>query len=218
MSQIENIIEKIAKCLALSKSSNENEAASALLRAQKLMAKYDISVADVEDTMGMKNKEEIISKKAKHKWDAAFRRPLAHVIASNFRCKTYLTNGNIVFYGFKTDVEIATQAFEFAYGFIQRNSNKAYEKARAEGRPTRGIANTYALGFIAGIKDALEEQCRALMIVTPVEVEEEFEEFSINFGTYSGPSIRYREDEKLSMQARKDGYEAFAIKKVTAAV
>lgn len=216
--QIEKIIDKITKLLALSKSSNENEAATALLNAQKLMVKYDISVEDVNDASEMKKKEELVSKFAQHKWDAAFRKPLASVISSNFKCKTFLRNGHICFYGFKTDVEIATRAFEFAYTFIQRGSNRAYEKARSEGRSTRGIANTYALGFIQGIRDALEEQCRALMIVTPAEVEAGFKELSMNFITKKGRTIRYSEDEKLMQQARQDGYDAFATRKVTAGV
>lgn len=40
-------LEKIAKCMALSKSSNEHEAAAALRQAQKLMKLYDISEAEI---------------------------------------------------------------------------------------------------------------------------------------------------------------------------
>lgn len=46
--QRESIIEKIKKCLSLSKSSNENEAAVALEQARKLMEKYNIDMSDVE--------------------------------------------------------------------------------------------------------------------------------------------------------------------------
>jgi hypothetical protein len=41
------IMDKVRKCLALSKSSNEHEAAAALRQAQKLMAMHDLTEEDV---------------------------------------------------------------------------------------------------------------------------------------------------------------------------
>ena len=41
-------LEKIKKCLALSRSANENEAAQALKHAQALMAQYGLNQADVD--------------------------------------------------------------------------------------------------------------------------------------------------------------------------
>lgn len=43
----QRMIEKVRKCLALSKSANENEAAAALRQAQKLMQAYAITETDV---------------------------------------------------------------------------------------------------------------------------------------------------------------------------
>lgn len=43
----EKIVEKIKKLLALSKSPNENEAMAAALKAQALMAKYEIDLSQV---------------------------------------------------------------------------------------------------------------------------------------------------------------------------
>ena len=42
MDMVENVKEKIEKLLALSKSENENEAASALNKAHKLVKKYEL--------------------------------------------------------------------------------------------------------------------------------------------------------------------------------
>ncbi|MDR1995125.1 DUF2786 domain-containing protein [Azonexus sp.] len=47
MSSREKIIEKIRKCLALSSSSNQHEAAAALRQAQKLMEMHSISDMDI---------------------------------------------------------------------------------------------------------------------------------------------------------------------------
>jgi hypothetical protein len=46
---MERIIDKIKKCLALSQSDNPNEAASALRQAQALMKKYGVDAAAVAD-------------------------------------------------------------------------------------------------------------------------------------------------------------------------
>ncbi|MGX1127357.1 DUF2786 domain-containing protein [Pseudomonas sp. HLS-6 TE3448] len=46
-SKLERVIRKIKRCLALSKSSNENEAATAMRQAQSLMREYRLSEMDV---------------------------------------------------------------------------------------------------------------------------------------------------------------------------
>jgi hypothetical protein len=45
----EQAMEKIQKLLRLANSQNENEAQSAMLMAQKLMAQYKIELSQVED-------------------------------------------------------------------------------------------------------------------------------------------------------------------------
>lgn len=47
----EQVLDKIKKCLALSKSSNEHEAGQAMKHAQVLMKKYNINIASVEVNM-----------------------------------------------------------------------------------------------------------------------------------------------------------------------
>lgn len=44
----ERILEKVKKCLALADSDNPTEAAAALRQAQKLMAKHDLTMSDME--------------------------------------------------------------------------------------------------------------------------------------------------------------------------
>ena len=90
----QEVIDKVKKLLALSESDNENEAKSALLMAQKLMAKYNINVETTgEETIAYS--KEI----CQHRYDAAYRKPLGRVIADNFRCEMYLHGGHITFFG-----------------------------------------------------------------------------------------------------------------------
>lgn len=43
-------------------------------------------------------------------------------------------------------------------------------------KPTNRVMNTYLTGFKAGIKQVLEKQCTALMIVTPQKVIDAYDE------------------------------------------
>lgn len=84
MEDMQTIIDKISKCLALSKSANEHEAAVALKQAQTLMQKYKISekqilISDI--------KERIIQTKTQRTKD--IERRLKVMIANVFECGSY---------------------------------------------------------------------------------------------------------------------------------
>lgn len=175
----EQIADKIRKLLALAGNNpNEAEAGAALLKAQQLMAENDISIAEA-DTAAI----EYDSVSCEHKWDYAFRSPLARVIAANFRCELYHKNKKITFMGHKEDALIAKQAFEFAYNFAVKEGNRHYNIAYQTGRQTKGVFNSYAEGFISGLKEKYDEQCKALLIVTPPDVTKKFKEMSAGWGT-----------------------------------
>lgn len=60
-SKLERVIRKIKRCLALSKSSNENEAATAMRQAQALMREYrltelDVRLSDVSEAQSEKSR------------------------------------------------------------------------------------------------------------------------------------------------------------------
>lgn len=178
----EQVIEKIKKCLALANNNpSEAEAQAALLQAQKLMAKYNVQVEMTEEEVLSYSQQMCV-----HRYDAAYRKPLAHVIADNFRCKYFLQGNRIVFFGRDTDARIAKEAFEYAYEFAMKEGNRLENKAYAEYGSARGVHSSYTAGFIAGLKQALEAQCTALMIVTPQDVKDEFADMSKNWGTARG--------------------------------
>lgn len=179
----EQVIEKIKKCLELANNNpNENEAKTALLQAQKLMAKYNVNVEISEGGETIDYAEE----RCVHRYDAAYRKPLARVIADNFRCKFFYQGGKVVFFGRAVDARIAKEAFEYAYEFAMREGNRLENKAYAEYGTARGVHSSYTAGFIAGLKQALEAQCKALIIVTPQDVKDQFADMSKNWGTARG--------------------------------
>lgn len=180
------IIEKIKGLLALgdkARNCEEAEAEAALLKAHQLMAKYNISVEMTEE-----EKTSYVHEECESKWNMGFRKPLAVIIANNFRCETYLqgSGGSVVFFGHSTDARIAREAFEFAYSFAMKEGNRCYNKNYQMGRPTRGVFNSYVRGFLKGLQQKLGEQSAALMVVTPPDVKSEFQELSKDFRTGSG--------------------------------
>lgn len=177
----QEVIDKVKKLLALGESDNENEAKSALLMAQKLMAKYDINVEVAGEETIAYSKEV-----CQHRYDAAYRKPLGRLIADNFRCEMYLCGGHITFFGRENDARIAKEAFEYAYEFAMREGNKLENKAYAEYGSARGVHSSYTQGFIAGLKEAFAVQCTALMIVTPQDVKDEYAEMSKGWGHARG--------------------------------
>lgn len=113
-------LDKIKKCLELSKSSNENEAAIALRQMQRLMLKHKISQSDVMlSDIGESEAFAFSSKKM-----PSYINILLDMILNQFECdaimstdKKYTNSGgvkydtNIVFIGQKANAEIAAYSF-----------------------------------------------------------------------------------------------------------
>lgn len=165
----EKIVNRIKKLLALSdNNSNPEEAKSALLKAQELMAKYGIEITNDED------KPEYDQKCATTPKDKGFKAPLAVIIGENFRCKPIMVGKIVYFIGHKDDVKICIDAFNFAYKVAKKNGDKEYKRCKTEGLETKNVFNSYVMGFLKGLKEALDAQCQALMIIVPEDVNEEF--------------------------------------------
>ena len=103
-------LEKIKKCLALSKSANEHEAAQALKHAQVLMQEYglshdDVVMADVAE-YGVKSPQALPS----WHWQ------LVHLVGRAFACERWLAwgwnGGKVVFAGLHGRPELAAYAYE----------------------------------------------------------------------------------------------------------
>lgn len=200
----EKIIDKIKKVLELSRNNpSEAEAQAAALKAQKLMAQYHITIEQVDDVQDIENiVEETVKVGGGKKWKYR----LASIVANNFRCRTFYYGSNwVVFYGYKTDAEIAASVFKYLFKVGNRAADTYYHQLRwdaldrGEYFDGRGIANSFLTGYMRGIKDALDKQCTALMIVVPPEVEESYTErtsksktidSSLKTGSYYGHQAR----------------------------
>jgi hypothetical protein len=127
-------VQKIRKCLALSKSSNPNEAASALRQAQALMRQYgvtddDVALSDVHE-VGTRVASEVLPA-----WDTS----LASTVASAFGCHRFVSSVQIgtracrsqwIFVGINPGADLA----RYAYEVLQRQCMAA-RKAHVAAQP-----------------------------------------------------------------------------------
>lgn len=175
---MDKVMERIKKLLEITTSNGatENEAITAALKAQKLMAEYDIELSDIGDR---DTTPEIVKLQTDCGEGNKWKYRLHNIIANNFRCKSYfIGNRYAVFYGFKQDAEIASQVFNFLYKTGNRLGDQAYNEYYMRYGAASGIRNGYLAGFCQGINEILGKQCRALMIVTPSEVSDGFKEMT----------------------------------------
>ena len=129
------VIDKIEKLLALSSSSNENEARAAMMKAQELMAKYEIKREQLKD--GEQEERRIVNFSS-----VPFRDEWIHVvsgvIAENFRCRRIAVSRvgsggafRIRFYGYEEDAEICINIFNYAVKFCH-GLEKNFEEQKAQ--------------------------------------------------------------------------------------
>lgn len=184
----EKILAKIRKLLALGndKGATEAEAVSAVLKAQRLMAEYDVEEYELHSS-----DEEPIVKTPSEPASRSWRSYLGNVIADNFRCKMYQSTEwpriyRIVFYGYKSDAQAASMAFNYLYKIGNRLANRHCTAVRQTLGQAYGRYNSYVLGFVDGVRQELEKQSQALMIVVPPKVKEEFEEMTMYWSEARG--------------------------------
>ena len=173
------ILERISKTLKLgTNNSNENEAQSAILAAQRLMAKYHISQEDINDFLNENENldAEVIEEKADSETNnVKWKRSLMITIAKNFRCDVYYNRGKLVIVGEKEDILICKRIYLYAKQAIL-NSFKIFFKDNfaiyAENASMRNkCKRQYAMGFIRGLSEKFEKQKvnseLALVVVNP---------------------------------------------------
>ena len=177
--KLEKVTELINKLLAVTveNGATENEAIEATLKVQQILAKYDMDMSQVTTKA-----EKITTNEIKTSNDV-WRTRLAKIIADNFCCKIYGAGNNIVFYGYKRHCETAGKVFETMYNFGRKRAKEIFKEYREAGYDVNGIKNNFYIGYCAGIKNALDAQSRALMIITPPEVVESFNDFTRGFRT-----------------------------------
>lgn len=121
-SSTDKVVDKIKKCLALTSSSNEHEAAAALRQAKKLMEAHGISDLDMHAAEAAERRSRAGAVKYPANWETT----LADKIAIAFGCrlifgrslidaKKWVYAGDWIFIGTGAAPEIAGYAFEVLF-------------------------------------------------------------------------------------------------------
>lgn len=152
----QTLIERIKKLLALSNDSSttEHEKDVALNRAKDLMAQYAIEEHQLKGE-NVKDLIEIVEYTPKlenplpsYLFNPALFNAIISPIAQNFGCYCafYLHSNKTVFYGFKTNIEVAQYACDVLLNAGIKDFRAGYRVAR-----TIGFATTFWNGFGEGL-------------------------------------------------------------------
>ena len=175
------IIEKIQNLLELAYDApNDEEGQTALLMAQRLMVKHNLSMNDLTNSKTQKDIGETIGT-----WE--YRLPwwqekLAAILGENFRCKTIRRRlpedgiTQIIFFGYQSDAEFCSKVYEGALLYLKYRLKRLFPTvSRARWKDYK---KSYLLGFLNGVDQRFQEQIQSseefgLMVKIPAEVLEE---------------------------------------------
>ena len=209
MKDMKKVQELINKLMAVTteNGATENEVITATTKVREILAKYDMDVSDVVDI-----KEEMQTASAETSNDL-WKNTLGAIIAQNFGCKVYISGKNMVFYGYKRHCETAKEVFKAIYEFGRKRATEIYKEYNRAGMDVRGLKNQFYIGFVNGVKSAFDVQSRALVVVTPLEVETEYKKFSAGFGKKTN-RITYRKNDDVYDRGVNAGREVASRKAI----
>lgn len=203
MTDMNKIADKIQKLLALSGNNpSEAEAQSALLMAQRLMAKYNIEENDLNP---QGEKIEYSLELVKVKCNPRSKR-MCMILADSFAVKAILVDSRIHYFDRKMNVAAAKSALEFAHKVMERGMNKACRDRGLSGTAEAGaslIYNAYADGFLKGLGEAMAAQTKALAVIVPEDVNNAFDKKFPNIRPGRASHMRYS---RANMDAYYDGH------------
>ena len=188
MTDMNKMLEKVQKLLALAGNNpSEEEAKAAAMKAQKLIAQYNL------DMSALSSEEKVQYKllKAVHPNNNGYRGTLASIVAPNFRCKAIYLGNDVHFFGREGDVDACVNIFNYLYKTMRTNGCRQERIARKEGRSAHGVANCYWSGFMKGLKDELGAQSKALAIIVPEDVKDNFSKKFPRVGVDNRKGVRH---------------------------
>jgi hypothetical protein len=216
----EKVIEKVRKALALARDNpNDHEAETAMLLAQRLLAKNGMSMNDVEDSEGDKldriMEMHITERSGRIPW---WKKSLAYTIAENFKCKSLITrfgnsNSSLTFFGLEEDVLVAVEVYQYAEMVIDKLAKSYVGKIYRSGESTKGVRNDFIYGFLTGLNDKFKEQVETnewgLVLSMDALVVKTFSEKKMRKSSSSGIRPEFAGDSRAHDAGYKEG-ENFA--------
>ena len=197
------IMDKIAALLAktVENGATEQEAIEAAKVAQRLMAKYHIEAVELQEKT---ENIDVESVDVTRNWQSS----LAKVIADNTCCRVVRTytskrHASVIFFGRDSDRQNAIALWKMFAKLITEGVRAARQAATAKYGNSQNVEGAYAIRYIQAIKEEMSEQCRALALVIPEDVNNAV---SAKFPKLSNRRITYHVNSGASYMASQMGY------------
>lgn len=159
------ILEKIQKCLNLSKSSNPGEAANALRMAKAMMKKYGVSVAQVGLSEVKESRRKYHKNHVNRAWESAvidlIEKVFAVRIIINWYKKYY--PAELVFYGINSQAEVAAYIYEIVMRQLMRDRREFVKTLPRRMTRTHKIeqADIYCEAWVSAVAGKVQDLYQA---------------------------------------------------------
>lgn len=208
MTDMNKIADKIQKLLNLAGNNpNEEEAQAALLKAQKLMAQYNMDLESIGSKKELKCSLELTKVKANPRDNQVH-----IIIADAFACKPLISCGrHLMFFGREDNAKAAKSCMEFIHKTMEQGIRRVCKEygLKSSERGASNIYNGYAKGFIEGLKETVGAQTVALAVVVPEDVKEAFSKKFPSLNSYKGKGASWDPSYKDAYhQGKQDGRSA----------
>lgn len=150
-----NVLRKIRKLMALTNSSNKNEAEQAMIKSQQLLMKHNI---ELESISSSDDEEKIVMKRVmKQKKEDAKMRAIAQILKTFFVNTVFSRGGGYTYLeisGSLVNLEIA----EYVADFLQRELDKLWDEAKRKFIGLKGMVakNSFLHGIAKGYCDKIK--------------------------------------------------------------
>ncbi|MEV8215806.1 DUF2786 domain-containing protein [Leifsonia sp. NPDC077715] len=208
----DQILRKIKRCMDLSKSSNEHEAALAIKQMQALMQKHGFNEKHVLATGVVENKHELDVRKNPAQWVLNLHSSIAQALdcASIVRHWDKDWNIQLIFIGVEPAPEIASYAFEVLYKKIKQNrSDYIQDKLWRYKRSNKTkLADAYCTGWVQNVYAKIKNLNPNLEIEERINAYKEtklaktLRPDNIFYG-----KVRFDKQEQRSLSAMRDGHD-----------
>ena len=171
----QDVLKKIAAMMNLTveNGATEHEAIAAATMAQKLIAKYHVDITELETANDPTDeKVDMHEAPSTRKWEGL----LATVVGRNMRCEvvmqTQARRTTVKIIGTETDRLAMVETFNMLREICREGIKRQKAAAKHTYGSAAGIESAYAWGFITGVKNEMERQAMALMLVIPDNVKD----------------------------------------------
>lgn len=157
------------------------EAASAAKMVQRLIKKYHVDLAEISDEPEKADSERLDVRSVK-KWEMR----LVSAIARNMRCEVIISRRYVAtsvnrksfvyIIGMDADRKAVISLYEKLRKICKVGMKKEQNYHKAMFGTSKGIADSYGFGFMQAIRSEMEKQTKALVLVTPKEVDDKVQE------------------------------------------